>query len=46
MVREVSDEGMKQLKFQHETEIIEIRKKADQEVKRFKVDLIFWDYDL
>jgi len=38
VVREVSDEGLKQLKFQHEQEIIQIRKRADTNVKRLKAE--------
>ena len=41
VVREVSDEGIKQLKFQHEQEIIQIRKRHDANVKRIKVSLFF-----
>ena len=42
VVREVSDEGLKQLKFQHEQEIIQIRKRADTNVKRLKVSELLY----
>ena len=44
VVREVSDEGIKQLKFQHEQEIIQIRKRHDANVKRIKVSSFFLEY--